>query len=79
MVKSNGMVTKIEPIPVNPVDTTGAGDLFAAGFLYGITMNLGFEKAGYIGSLLGATVIKELGAKIKSEDWKVIMEKIGNL
>ena len=79
MVKSKGVVTKIEPIPVNPVDTTGAGDLFAAGFLYGITMNLGFEKAGFIGSLLGATVIKELGAKIKPEDWKVIREKISNL
>jgi hypothetical protein len=42
-------------------------------------MNLGFEKAGFIGSLLGATVIKELGAKIKSENWKVIREKIRNL
>jgi sugar/nucleoside kinase (ribokinase family) len=45
------------------VDTTGAGDLYAAGFLYGVAKNLPLEVAGRLGSLAAAEVITHLGAR----------------
>lgn len=45
------------------VDTTGAGDLFAAGFLVGLAQGLGHERAGQLGALAAAEVIQHLGAR----------------
>ncbi len=45
------------------VDTTGAGDLFAAGFLYGVAQGAGHERAASLGALAAAEVIQHLGAR----------------
>ena len=45
------------------VDTTGAGDLFAAGFLFGLVRNAGHETAGRLGALAAAEVIQHIGAR----------------
>jgi sugar/nucleoside kinase (ribokinase family) len=45
------------------VDTTGAGDLFAAGFLFGLARGAGFENAGRLGALAAAEVIQHIGAR----------------
>ena len=45
------------------VDTTGAGDLFAAGFLFGLVRNAGYENAGRLGALAAAEVIQHIGAR----------------
>jgi sugar/nucleoside kinase (ribokinase family) len=54
-------------IPVDPVakvvDTTGAGDLYAAGFLYGLTSGLDLAAAGRLGSLAAAEIISHVGAR----------------
>jgi sugar/nucleoside kinase (ribokinase family) len=54
-------------IPVEPVaqvvDTTGAGDLYAAGFLYGLSSGCSLETAGRLGSLAAAEVISHVGAR----------------
>ena len=54
-------------IPVEPVaevvDTTGAGDLYAAGFLYGIATGRDLETAGRLGSLAAAEIISHIGAR----------------
>jgi sugar/nucleoside kinase (ribokinase family) len=54
-------------IPAEPVaqvvDTTGAGDLYAAGFLYGVAHDLGLETAGRLGSLAAAEIISHIGAR----------------
>jgi len=47
----------------NLVDTTGAGDLFAAGFLFGLVRDAGFENAGRLGALAAAEVIQHIGAR----------------
>jgi adenosine kinase len=58
---------KVEPVPAGPiaklVDTTGAGDLFAAGFLIGIARGRDHVTAGKLGALAAAEVIQHLGAR----------------
>ena len=54
-------------LPAEPVkrvvDTTGAGDLFAAGFLFGLTRGMGAERSGRIGSIAAAEIIGHFGAR----------------
>jgi len=50
--------------PVDRImDTTGAGDLFAAGFLFGLVRGAGYENAGRLGALAAAEVIQHIGAR----------------
>jgi sugar/nucleoside kinase (ribokinase family) len=45
------------------IDTTGAGDLFAAGFLFGLTSGRDLEACGHLGSLAAAEVISHVGPR----------------
>ncbi len=72
--KGSVIVTKSEePITVPPapvekvVDTTGAGDMYAAGFLFGLTRNMPLAECGYLGSLAAAEVISHVGARPQSD------------
>jgi sugar/nucleoside kinase (ribokinase family) len=51
------------PVPGGVVDTTGAGDLYAAGFLYGFTHGYDLGRCGQLGSLAASEVISHLGAR----------------
>ena len=54
----------IDPIKVTKIlDTTGAGDLFASGFLYGLANDKSIKECGYIGSKAAAEIIKHFGAR----------------
>ena len=67
----------VEAVPVkNVVDTTGAGDFFAAGFLYGLTCGYSLEKCGNIGSILSGEVIQVVGTELPDSKWEKIKEKI---
>jgi sugar/nucleoside kinase (ribokinase family) len=64
VVASKEGVTAVPAFPVGKiVDTTGAGDLFAAGFLFGLVRGAGHEKAGRLGALAAAEVIQHIGAR----------------
>ena len=64
VVASKEGVTAVPAFPVDKiVDTTGAGDLFAAGFLFGLVRGAGHEKAGRLGALAAAEVIQHIGAR----------------
>jgi adenosine kinase len=64
MVVSRDQVLAVPAAPVERVvDTTGAGDLFAAGFLYGLSQGAGHERAASLGALAAAEVIQHLGAR----------------
>jgi len=57
----------LTPVPAHPikelVDTTGAGDLFAAGFLFGLVNGTGHAAAAQLGALAAAEVIQHIGAR----------------
>ena len=64
VVVSNGVVTEISAQKVEKVvDTTGAGDLFAAGFLYGYSKNKSMEECGNYASIAAAEIISHYGAR----------------
>lgn len=48
----------------------------AANTIHGLANELGYEKAGYLGSLLAGSVIEVVGAKFGEDKWKEIREKI---
>jgi sugar/nucleoside kinase (ribokinase family) len=76
LIKSGDTIVKVGTEKTKVVDTTGAGDLFAAGFLYGYINNLSLKRAGEIGSMLAAKVIADYGAKINKNDWKEMKSKL---
>ena len=64
VVASKDGVVAVPAFPIDRmVDTTGAGDLFAAGFLFGLVRNAGHENAGRLGALAAAEVIQHIGAR----------------
>jgi sugar/nucleoside kinase (ribokinase family) len=64
VVASKEGVVAVPAFPVSKiVDTTGAGDLFAAGFLFGLVRGAGHEAAGRLGALAAAEVIQHIGAR----------------
>jgi sugar/nucleoside kinase (ribokinase family) len=57
-------VVEVAPAPVEQVvDTTGAGDLYAAGFLYGLTRDRELESCGRLGGIAAAEIISHVGAR----------------
>jgi sugar/nucleoside kinase (ribokinase family) len=64
VVASCDGVIAVPAFPIEQiVDTTGAGDLFAAGFLFGLVRGAGYENAGRLGALAAAEVIQHIGAR----------------
>ncbi|HZJ73220.1 MAG TPA: adenosine kinase [Perlabentimonas sp.] len=76
LIKSKNEVHKVEVIDVKPIDTTGAGDLYASGFLYGLSKKLSLDKCGQIGSLLSGKVIEVIGPKMDDETWDTIRTRV---
>ena len=64
LIVNNNEVIVIDPKKVEKViDTTGAGDLYAAGFLYGCSKNKSFEECGRYASIAAAEIISHYGAR----------------
>ena len=55
------------------VDTTGAGDFYAAGFLYGLTQGLDLRQCGTIGAVTAGKVIEIVGTTLSDEAWEEIL------
>ncbi|WP_309382242.1 adenosine kinase [Cerasicoccus frondis] len=73
LVQQGDHLHRIEPLIVdNAIDTTGAGDLWAAGFLYGWLTDKDLPTCGRYGSVLGAEVVQVMGGAIPADRWEVI-------
>jgi len=78
-LKKGEELIKVDSLPVTCKDTTGAGDLYASGFLYAYANDLDLEKCGILGSMLAGNVIEVIGAKIKEDKWPVIKKYVSIL
>lgn len=67
-----GEICRIAPYKVKARDTTGAGDMYAAGMLYGIINNYTLEKAGKIASYAAGKVVEQVGARLEKIDINTI-------
>ena len=76
LISSEGMITMIDAHLVEAVDTTGAGDSYAAGFLYGYTNELNIEQSGKLGSLLASKVVAQKGVGLKDINADELKEKV---
>ena len=74
-ISYNGEVIQVPAIPVQAKDTTGAGDLWAAGFLYAFLNKCNTLKAGLFASEVAAEVIQIQGASISDERYAYLKEK----
>lgn len=70
---------QIEAYVANCIDTTGAGDLYATGFLYGLANGLSHDKCGKIGSYVASKVVEVIGAKMDETVWVDIRNYIQKL
>jgi sugar/nucleoside kinase (ribokinase family) len=71
---------RIDPVKVDRVaDTTGAGDAWAGGFLYGHLRGKSLPASGALGSALGAECVQHLGAAIPESRWPHLRQLAGSL
>ena len=70
--KNSHAPLQVGAFPVDAVDTTGAGDLYAAGALYGLINDLGLTDSAIIGSYCAAQVVSHIGGRLPNKSHKRI-------
>jgi len=77
LVACDGKQIRVAPFgDGNAMDTTGAGDLWASGFLYGLVNQWPLDQCGELGSLCGHAVCQVVGANIPDEQWNTIRTSV---
>jgi len=76
-VYSDSKITECKAFKTEAVDTTGAGDLFAAGFLFGMTHNKSIEESARLGSYMGSKIVEQVGALLSEKAVREITEMFG--
>jgi fructose-1-phosphate kinase PfkB-like protein len=75
-----GQVARVEAIhEAKAIDTTGAGDLYAAGFIYGMINGFSLEDCCKAGCCTGAGVVQGLGGEVAASVWDWVYEKLERL
>lgn len=76
LIGSDGKFYHVDAEGGKPVDTTGAGDNFAAGFLYGLSVGASLVQSAQIGSMLSGYVIDVVGPQVPADKWEQIKLKV---
>ena len=76
LIKQGQQQYRIPSICANCIDTTGAGDLYASGFFYGLTCGHPLDTCGKIGSIVAANIIEVIGAKMSEEKWNQVFDRV---
>jgi sugar/nucleoside kinase (ribokinase family) len=66
-ISYNGAIITIEGVKAQTIDTTGAGDMYAAGILYGLTNDMNIENAGNLASYIAAKIVEQKGARFSEK------------
>lgn len=75
-IRENGRSVMVPTTPVKAVDTTGAGDLWQTGFIYGLLNGRPLPECARCGAVLGAEVVQVIGAEIPDSRWPVIQAQL---
>ncbi len=78
-IKSGDEIHFIPAWPADTVDATGAGDTYAAGFLYAHSEGRSLKECGEVGSIIAAKVVEVIGTKIDIPRWKEAKREIREL
>lgn len=78
-IKRGDEMVTVAPMKANVIDTNGAGDMWAAGFMAGLVKGEDLEKCGQMGAIVAANVIEVLGTKMDDERWDRIHKEIASL
>lgn len=79
MVKRGDEYHFIDVCPANAIDATGAGDTYAAGFLYAHSLGMPLDICGKVGAIIAAKVVEVIGTKIDIPRWKAAKKEIRQL
>lgn len=79
MVRRGEELHFIQARPAAAIDATGAGDLYAAGFLYAHSIGMPLKTCGDIGSAIAAKVVEVVGTKIDQPRWNAAKKEINEL
>lgn len=79
MLKQGDEYHYIEAWPAATIDATGAGDTYAAGFLYAHSLGMPLKVCGEVGSIIAAKVVEVIGTKIDIPRWKAAKKEIREL
>ena len=78
-IKRGNEMETVAPIKAHVIDTNGAGDMWAAGFLAGLVQGKDLKTCGTMGGIVAANVIEVLGTKMDAERWEKIHAAIAKL
>ena len=76
LLMHDGESIPIKGTQVQAIDTTGAGDMYAAGILYGITNGLTWKQAGHLASFAAGKVVAQLGARLQERITRAEMDEL---
>jgi len=79
IVMHGGESFPIEGVQVDAIDTTGAGDMYAGGLLYGITNGMTWRQAGHLASHAAARVVAQMGARLDRKFTRAEIEEFKRL
>ncbi len=77
IVQKGSELARYEAKPVkHTLDTTGAGDLFASGFLFGYLSNLPIKDCAETGTIIASRVVQRIGTRLLMQDWNDLKKQI---
>ncbi len=79
LIQTGDTLIRVRAVPALARDTTGAGDSYAAGMLYGLSRGLTLRQCGAIASFISSRVVEILGAKIPEAEWPELRRKVAGI